>query len=114
MTQGLGSGRYGRLPTRKRLQLGWIGVALSFFTYQVLHLTIMRVQPKREELVYTILQREFPDGNIPAQILDQVQALREMREGLSLHVALATPTPGQFQVAMMDDMDPTRLGNLRR
>ncbi len=110
----IGTNRYNKMPTRHRLQLFWIFVGGSFFVHQVVNLTVGRVQPKREEHMYTVLKEQFPDGNIPAHILDQAQALREMKEALSLQTALATPTPGEHQITLMHDMDHKRLGALRR
>lgn len=110
----IGVNRYNRMPTRHKLQLLWIFVGGSFFVHQVLQLTVGRVQPKREEQIYTILKKQFPDGNIPPHILDQVQALREMKEALSLQTTLATPTPGQFQVKLMHELDHKAMGEDRR
>ena len=110
----IGVNRYNKMPTRHKLQLMWLFVGGTFFVHQLLNLTVGRVQPKREEQMYTILKEQFPDGNIPPHILDQVQALREMKEALSLQTALATPTPGQFQIKLMNDMDHKRMGAMRR
>lgn len=114
MSNTIGGGRYNRMPMRYRLHLGWLTVGTSLFCWEFLKLTVWRVQPKREEHMYTMLQEQYPDGNIPPHILDHVQALREMREGLSLHAALATPMPGQYTNTVAKDMDFRRLGELRR
>ena len=110
----IGVNRYNKMPTRHKLQLFWIFIGGTFFVHQILHLTVGRVQPKRQEHMFTVLHEQFPDGNIPPHIMDQVQALREMKEGLSLQAALATPTPGQFQAKLMHEMDHKSMGQVRK
>lgn len=114
MSTTIGGGKYNRVSTRHRLHFMWLTVGVGFFCWEYLKLTVWRVQPKREEHMYEMLKQQYPDGNIPAHILDQVQALREMRENLSLHSALATPAPGQFTNVVARDMDYFRLGELRK
>ncbi len=113
MSATIGGGRYDRIPTRFRLHFAWVAMGTGLFVWEFLKLTLFRVRPKREEQTYTLLREQYGE-NIPAHVLDQVQALREMREGLSLHAALATPAPGQFTNIVAKDFDYRRLGELRK
>jgi hypothetical protein len=105
--------RYYRLPTRMKVQLGWIMVGCVVCTVQLVSFINNRVQPKRGEQLYLAQQEKYPDG-LPEHLLKQAEASRELREMTSLHNALQTPTPGETTAAMAYHFDHRRLGALRK
>ena len=108
-----GLSRHSRMPTRDKMRIMWVVVFGSGAIWEFMNLTIWRVNPKREENLYIGLERDYGD-KMPDQLMEHTIALRELRDTLTMHQAMASPTPGEVAGALQTDMDMTRLGNLRR
>ncbi len=108
-----GVARYNRMPTRHKLQLTWIFLFGAGATWEFLKLTIYRVGPKREEQVYKEMEEKY-NGELPERFIKEVEALRTYRDTMTLHAAINSPTPGEVAGALQHDLDPRRLGELRR
>jgi hypothetical protein len=108
-----GMARYSRMPTRYKVQLFWTFAFGSALTYQFLQLTVWRVNEKREEQQYLKLKEQYGD-KLPPDMLEQTVALRELRDTLTMHQAMNSPTPGEVAGALQRDLDASRLGAIRR
>mgnify|MGYP001568761933 CR=1 FL=1 len=108
-----GAARFNRMPTRHRLQLFWIFLFGAGASREFLNLTIHRVNPKREEQIYIEMQDKY-GGKLPERFTKEIVALREMRDTLTMHMALESPTPGQTAGALQKELDPRKLGELRK
>ncbi|EPY34614.1 hypothetical protein STCU_00739 [Strigomonas culicis] len=103
-----GVARYERMPTRTKVQFFWISMLMMGFVYQFLKMTVLRVQPKREEQMYMHIQSLYGD-NIPEELIQLAKRQREAQDALSLTTMLRTPTPGQTSHALQNELDPRAL-----
>ncbi|KAG8341235.1 hypothetical protein TRVL_07933 [Trypanosoma vivax] len=104
--------RYERIPTRKKIHLLWCGMLISGFVYQFLRMTVLRVQPKREEQMYTHIQNLY-GNSLPQELIEIVVRQREARDTLTLSNMMNTPTPGETAGALQHSLDPRRIAQLR-
>ncbi|KAH9577760.1 hypothetical protein LSM04_002861 [Trypanosoma melophagium] len=107
-----GVARYERMPTRTKIQFFWCSMLVMGFAYQFLKMTVLRVQPRREEQMYTHVQRLYGD-NIPPELLEIAKRQREARDALTLTNMWRTPTPGETAGALQHELDPRRIAQLR-
>ncbi|KPA73655.1 putative mitochondrial hypothetical protein [Leptomonas pyrrhocoris] len=107
-----GVSHYERMPTRVKVQFFWISMLTMGFAYQFLKMTVLRVQPKREEQMYVHIRKIYGD-NIPAELLDMAKRQREAQDALTLTNMLRTPTPGQTSNALQNELDPRALIDLK-
>lgn len=107
-----GVARYDRMPTRHKVQFFWVSMLLMGFVYEFLHMTVLRVQPKREEQMYVHLQKLYGD-NIPQELIDIAKKQREAQDTLTLSNMLRSPTPGQTSNALQNELDPRGLIKLK-
>ena len=82
------------------------------FAYQFVKMTVLRVQPKREEQMYMHIKKIYGD-NIPEELIDMAKRQREAQDALTLTNMLRTPTPGQTSNALQNELDPRALVNLK-
>eukprot|EP00760_Papus_ankaliazontas_P013604 PhM_4_TR15844/c0_g1_i1/m.23939 len=102
--------RYSRIPTRVKVQFFWGCVVGSLAWWQLMKLTIFRVNPKRAEQAFLALEDE--NGELPEYIRKDAMAQRLMRDTLTVHNAAQMPNPGEVTAALQHDMDHRRLGAL--
>lgn len=107
-----GVSHYERMPTRTKIQFFWISMFTMAFAYQFLKMTVLRVQPKREEQMYVHIQKIYGD-NIPTELIDMAKRQREAQDALTLTNMLRTPTPGQTSNALQNELDPRALINMK-
>lgn len=107
-----GVSHYERMPTRTKIQFFWISMLTMGFAYQFLKMTVLRVQPKREEQMYMHIRKVYGD-NIPEELLQRAKRQREAQDALTLTNMLRTPTPGQTSNALQNDLDPRALIELK-
>ncbi|KAL7702892.1 hypothetical protein N2W54_003024 [Lotmaria passim] len=107
-----GVSHYERMPTRTKIQFFWISMLTMAFAYQFVKMTVLRVQPKREEQMYMHIKKIYGD-NIPEELIDMAKRQREAQDALTLTNMLRTPTPGQTSNALQNELDPRALVNLK-
>lgn len=103
-----GVARYERMPTRTKIQFFWVSMLVLGFVYQFLNMTVLRVQPKREEQMYMHVRALYGD-NIPEELIEKAKRQREAQDALSLSMMLRSPTPGQTSGALQNELDPRAL-----
>ncbi|ESL08534.1 hypothetical protein TRSC58_03761 [Trypanosoma rangeli SC58] len=107
-----GVARYERLPTRTKIQFFWCSMLVMGFAYQFLKMTVLRVQPKREEQMYMHIKKVYGD-NLPPELIDIARRQREAQDALTLSNMLRTPTPGETAGALQHELDPRRIAQLK-
>ena len=96
--------RYNRMPTRMKVRLFWACAISLVVYYQGVKLGTTRSSPKWLEHRYLQYEKEMPE-----EVMKRTASDREMRDTYSLHNMLRVPTPGEFSVAMKDELNPSRL-----
>lgn len=107
-----GVARYERMPTRQKVQFFWASLFLMGFVYEFLQMTVLRVQPKREEQMYMHLKKLYGD-NIPTELIEIAKRQREAQDTLTLSNMLRSPTPGQTSSALQNELDLRTVAKLR-
>lgn len=107
-----GVARYERMPTRQKIQFAWASIFVLGFAYEFLHMTVLRVQPKREEQMYMHIQKLYGD-NIPPELIELAKRQREAQDTLTLSNMLRSPTPGQTANALQTELDPRAILKLK-
>ena len=107
-----GATKYNRIPMRQRIQLFWCGVGMIGAGYQLVKLTMGRVQPRREEHMYEMLREKYGE-ELPESLLKTLLASKEAQETMTLQNILDTPTPGELCGALQHELDPRRIADLR-
>lgn len=82
------------------------------FAYQFMKMTVLRVQPKREEQMYMHIKKVYGDA-IPEELIELAKRQREAQDALTLTTMLRTPTPGQTSNALQNELDPRALTTLK-
>ena len=103
--------KYNRIPTRMKVQLFWGIMAFGVFYWQMMKLTVWRINPKRNEQLFLEMQERLDNGQkLPEFVYRDAVAQREMRDTLTLHVSRdSTPNPGEMTGAMQKDFDARRM-----
>jgi hypothetical protein len=104
--------KYFRMPTRVKIQFLWGFVLTCGICYNLVQLAVLRIQPKREEVLYNVWKENVGD-NVPAETVQQMQRYREMIDTYSLTNVLRAPTPGEVSGALAHEFDPRTVAKLR-
>ncbi|RHW70641.1 hypothetical protein DPX39_090012400 [Trypanosoma brucei equiperdum] len=107
-----GVARYERMTTRNKIQFFWWSMLVMGFAYQFLQMTVLRVQPKREEQMYSHI-RELYGDQLPPELIEIAKRQREAQDALTLSNMIHTPTPGETAGALQHALDPRRIAQLR-